>query len=187
MNGIGAHTGQTYIQTLIFIYIDSRYSYFLHYCARLTFPSVRPLQGPLLHSPQLLSSQHSPSANSYPFGAGSSLVLTGPTNDRCSHPPLPRKDGSDRLQWLLLNIGNIIFMICCVRSRLWFLCITVSWIQYICGIWSHLDPYDPLSTGRATYTAETRLMSNCRLSGLTTAIARTNPTYNAETRLMSAG
>jgi hypothetical protein len=49
------------------------------------------LQGPLLHSSQLLSSQHSPSANSYPFGAGSGLVLTGPTDDRCSHPPLPRE------------------------------------------------------------------------------------------------
>jgi hypothetical protein len=83
---------------LSFITLYTCYSFLLHYCISLTLPSVRSLQGPLLNSPQILSSQHSPSANSYPFGAGSGLVLTWPTDDRCSHPSLPRKDGSDRLQ-----------------------------------------------------------------------------------------
>jgi hypothetical protein len=34
--------------------------------------------------------------------AGSGLVLTGPTDDRCSHPSLPRKDGNDRLHHSLV-------------------------------------------------------------------------------------
>jgi hypothetical protein len=35
---------------IFLLLLYSRYSYFLHYCVRLTLPSVRSLQGPLLHS-----------------------------------------------------------------------------------------------------------------------------------------
>jgi hypothetical protein len=60
-----------------------------------------------VHSPQILSSQHSPSANSYPFGAGSGLVLTGPTDDRWS---LSTKEGR---KWSITQ-----FLICLIYCRI---------------------------------------------------------------------
>jgi hypothetical protein len=85
------------------------YSDFLHFYTLFILPSFRSLQGPFYHSLQLLSSQHSPSAYSYPFGAGSGPVLTGLIDHRCSHPPLPRKDGSDRLQNIFIEVAMWVF------------------------------------------------------------------------------